>query len=65
MDVVAANTEEENVVIPKISHRSTSFGDPCLIEKAADMLINAERPAMVLGDVARFSAQYGEAIANW
>ena len=66
MDVmVTATIDEENVYFPeKYRTEALPFGDPDLIEKAADMLINAERPAMVIGDVARFSAQYGESIAE-
>ncbi|MDD2556222.1 MAG: thiamine pyrophosphate-binding protein [Syntrophaceticus sp.] len=63
--MVLGYAEEEKVYFPeKYRTEALPFGDPALIDKAADMLVAAERPAMVIGDTARFSAQYGESIAE-
>lgn len=66
MDIMVLSfTEEEEVYYPeKYRTEALPFGDPNLIEKAADLLASAKSPAMVLGDTSRFSAQYGEAIAE-
>jgi acetolactate synthase-1/2/3 large subunit len=57
--------DDEKVLFPeKYRTDAQPFGDPALVEKAADLLINAKSPVMILGDTARFSAQYGEAIAE-
>lgn len=36
------------------------FGDPSLILKAAELLIKAEKPVLVIGDMASYSRKYGE-----
>jgi len=64
MDVLVRSfVEEEKVVYPEhYRTEALSFGDPEMVEKAADLLIGAKSPVIILGDGARFSAQYGEAI---
>ncbi len=59
-DILGQKVEEENVPFP--AHYRTGaqpYGDPALIEKAADLLINAECPALVLGHGARYSLEDG------
>ncbi|HOO38338.1 MAG TPA: thiamine pyrophosphate-binding protein [Deltaproteobacteria bacterium] len=60
-DIVGAFVEEDDVVFP-VNYRTDAqpFGDPSLIDKAADLLINAQSPAVILGAGARYSIQYGE-----
>jgi acetolactate synthase-1/2/3 large subunit len=55
-DLLSAKVEEDTTLFP-VHYRTDAIpsGDPALIEKAAELLINAERPAMVVGDGARFS----------
>lgn len=55
-DLLGAEVEEDRVIFP-VNYRTKAIpsGDPGLIEKAAELLINAERPAMIVGDGARFS----------
>ena len=55
-DLALAEMEESEVVFPtKPRTTALPFGDPALIDKAAELLANAERPALVIDDVARFS----------
>lgn len=55
-DLLSAKVEEDTTLFP-VHYRTDAIpsGDPALIDKAAELLINAERPAMVVGDGARFS----------
>jgi acetolactate synthase I/II/III large subunit len=55
-DLLFAKVEEEKIFFP-VNYRTDAlpYGDPDLIEKAADLLVNAQRPAVVVGDGARFS----------
>lgn len=64
-DVLAREVDEDKVLYPEHSRTDAQpFGDPSLIGKAADLLAAASCPAMVLGDNARFSSQYGESITE-
>ena len=60
-DTVMGTVEEDDVYFP-VNYRTDAqaFGDPTLIDKAADMLINAKSPAILLGAGARYCIQYGE-----
>jgi acetolactate synthase-1/2/3 large subunit len=60
-DTVHEQVEEDTVYFPR-DYRTDAmpFGDPAYIEKAAELLANAKRPVMVLGESARFSSEYGE-----
>jgi acetolactate synthase I/II/III large subunit len=62
-DILMKTVEEERVLFPG-NYRTTAqpFGDPSLVERAAQMLVEAKCPAMIVGDHARFSAGYGEAV---
>jgi len=62
-DILTMTVEEDRVRFPQ-NYRTDSqpFGDPALVEKAAQMLAEAKKPVMVVGDHARFSAGYGEAV---
>jgi acetolactate synthase-1/2/3 large subunit len=64
-DIMARQVEAGQVHFPE-SYRTDvqAFGDPQDVEAAADLLIAAQRPVMVVGEGARFSAQYGEAIPS-
>ncbi len=64
MDVLCISLVEENQVCYPEKYRTdaVSFGDPALVERAADLLVKAKKPAMILGDGALFTARYGEAI---
>jgi acetolactate synthase-1/2/3 large subunit len=63
MDVLMKTVEEDKVVFPeKYRAEAQPFGDPALIEKAAQMLVDAKKPAMIVGDHARFCAGGGEAV---
>ena len=55
-DLLFAKVEEEKIIFP-VNYRTDAlpYGDPDLIEMAAELLINAQRPAIVVGDGARFS----------
>ena len=49
--------EEEDEVKFPVNYRTDAipFGDPALIEEAADLLVNAKRPAVLMDDGARFN----------
>lgn len=66
MNIMSKNMVEESTVKFPVNSRTTAqpFGDPDLIDQAAELLVKAERPVLVIGDVARFSAQYGEAVSE-
>jgi acetolactate synthase-1/2/3 large subunit len=55
-DLVFAGVEEDTVNFPA-NYRTGAipFGDPTLIDAAAELLVNAERPAVLVDDGARFS----------
>lgn len=63
VDVLKAEYEEESIYYPRDYRAQTSaFGAPELIEQAAEALINAKKPAMIIGDTARFSSEYKESV---
>ena len=65
LDVLISRLEEDEIYYPDEYHaQAQSFGDPALIEKAAEMLIAAQKPMIIVGDGARFFAQYGDAVAE-
>jgi len=55
-DLLFFQVEEEQINFP-VNYRTDAipFGDPDLIDAAAELLANAERPAMVIDDGARFN----------
>ena len=55
-NLCGTKVEEDKVVWP-VNYRTDSiaFGDPALIDQAAELLVNAERPAAVIDDGARFN----------
>jgi acetolactate synthase-1/2/3 large subunit len=63
-DTIAATIEDDEKIYYPEHYRTTAqpFGDPLLVKQAADLLANAKCPVLILGDTARFSAQYPEAI---
>ena len=63
VNVMKGKVELDDVDFPLMTRTDAqAFGDPALIDQAADMLINARRPVMVLGDTSIYTRQYGEAI---
>lgn len=63
IDVLAAEVDRAQVRFPELCRTDAQpFGDPSLVEEAAELLAEAERPVIVIGSGARFSAAYGEAI---
>jgi acetolactate synthase-1/2/3 large subunit len=65
-DYLLETIEESKVVFPvKNRTRAIPFGDPALIDEAAELLVKARRPAAVIGDGARFSiGEYAPGIAS-
>ncbi len=60
-DVVIEKYEENQLYWPEAYRTDAqAFGEPEAIEKAADLLINADSPVMVVGDAARFCRGYEE-----
>jgi len=64
-NVLWQKVEEEKVIFPVNScTKAIPFGDPALIEKAAALLANAKRPAVLIDDGARFNiGEHAKAIA--
>jgi acetolactate synthase-1/2/3 large subunit len=61
-----AEVEEDETFFP-VNYRTDAipFGEPALIDAAAELLANAERPAAVIDDGARFSVgEYARAITE-
>lgn len=55
-DLLFAQVEEAKTVFPVNSRTSAiPYGDPSLIDKAADMLLKAQRPILLFDDGARYS----------
>ena len=56
-----AIVEEDEVYFPDAYRTNAmAFGDPNYIKKAAELLANAKKPVLVLGEQSRFTADYGE-----
>ncbi len=63
VDVLMDVTEEDSVSISAKSRtRAIPFGDPAQIETAAELLLNARRPLMVIGNSARYSCEPQDAV---
>ncbi|MCV0370747.1 thiamine pyrophosphate-binding protein [Filomicrobium sp.] len=65
-DVLDREVHIDNAVIPKSGHYRASvksIGDPTDIEKLADLLVKAERPAILYGQQVWSSRGHNEAIA--
>lgn len=57
-DTVQEEFEESDAIIPKkYRPMNPPYGDPELIKEAAELLKNAKRPVLVVGDEARYSAE--------
>ncbi|MHB8577471.1 MAG: thiamine pyrophosphate-binding protein [Dehalococcoidia bacterium] len=60
-DVLAAQTDEERLRRPpRVQPAAPSLGDPVAVERAADLLCEAERPVLLLGKGVRWSEPYRE-----
>ncbi len=56
MDIPLVEMEESEVIFPSKGRTDAiPFGDPAFVDAAAGLLAHAERPAVVIGDAARFS----------
>lgn len=65
-NVLWQKVEEKKVVFP-VNNRTAAipYGDPALIDKAAELLANAERPAVLIDDGARFNiGEHADSIAS-
>jgi acetolactate synthase-1/2/3 large subunit len=64
-DLMFEEVDEEGVNYPEASRTEAEpFGDPSLIEAAADLLIAAERPVMMIGFGAGFSNHHQDSVAE-
>lgn len=64
-DVLQRQVDEAHVEFPENYRSETeAFGDPELVEAAAEVLIGAQRPVMMLGFGARFSTRNRDAVAE-
>jgi acetolactate synthase-1/2/3 large subunit len=65
LDVLSAQVQDGDVIFPKAYRTEAQpFGEQDLIDRAADLLIEAQKPMILIGDGARFSDRYGEAISE-
>ena len=65
VDVLLGETVQENVLFPRAYRtEALSWGNPGLIEEAAKLISTAERPAIIVGNQARFSSSNGAALAE-
>lgn len=55
-DTVQEVFDEADAIMPEPFERIAPYGDPELVKKAAELLKNAKRPVLVVGDEARYSA---------
>lgn len=63
VNVMKTILDESEVVFPEYTRTSAqAFGDPERIGQAADMLIAARKPVVVLGDTSIYTRQYGDAV---
>ncbi|HWQ72142.1 MAG TPA: thiamine pyrophosphate-binding protein [Desulfitobacteriaceae bacterium] len=64
IDVLQISKVEEEEVIYPAGYLAAArvLGEPALIEEAADLLVSAERPALIVGDSAQFGLKNPEAI---
>lgn len=61
VNIMKTKLEESDVVYPVYSRTTAQpFGDPTLIEQAANLLVKAERPVIVIGDTSIFFREHGE-----
>ncbi|MDR2089462.1 MAG: thiamine pyrophosphate-binding protein [Clostridiales Family XIII bacterium] len=60
VNIMKARVEMDGVRFPEKSRTSAqAFGDPARIDAAAQLLVEAERPVLVIGDAAVFTAEGG------
>jgi acetolactate synthase-1/2/3 large subunit len=60
VNIMKTQVELDDVVFPAKSRVMTqAFGDPALIEKAAEILAGAKKPVLVVGDAAGFTREGG------
>ena len=63
VNVMKSRVEDRQARFPEFTRTSAqAFGDPGLIDQAADMLMAAENPVLVLGDSSIYNRQYGDAV---
>jgi acetolactate synthase-1/2/3 large subunit len=62
VDIMKTAVEMDDVKFPEKSRTSAqAFGDPALIDEAADIIARAKQPVLVIGDAAVFTAEGGRA----
>lgn len=62
-DTVQEVFDESDALMPdKYRTLNAPYGDPMLIKKAAELLKNAKRPLLIVGDEARYSAEDNGAV---
>ncbi|MDR3295361.1 MAG: thiamine pyrophosphate-binding protein [Clostridiales Family XIII bacterium] len=60
VNIMKSKIELDDVKFPQKSRTSAqAFGDPALIDQAADLLAGAKQPVLVVGDAAIFTAEGG------
>ncbi|MDR1495438.1 MAG: thiamine pyrophosphate-binding protein [Clostridiales Family XIII bacterium] len=70
VNVMKTTTELDAVKFPRNARVNTqAFGDPALIDRAAETLANAKQPVLVIGDAAGFTREGGreaiEELVDW
>lgn len=64
-DVMQGAVDERDLAVPEFTRTANQpFGDPEAIEQAAALLVQAQKPAMVIGDTARYFTKHGDAVAE-
>jgi acetolactate synthase-1/2/3 large subunit len=59
VDIMKDGVEMDDVEFPRKRQSMQAFGDPRLIDEAAGLIAAAERPVLVVGDAAVFTAEGG------
>jgi acetolactate synthase-1/2/3 large subunit len=63
MDLAYGSADVDTVYFPRNTRtEALPFGDPAYIQRAAELLANAKRPVMAIGETARFASEYGESV---
>ncbi|MDR0884898.1 MAG: thiamine pyrophosphate-binding protein [Clostridiales Family XIII bacterium] len=60
VNIMKTQVEMDDIAFPSQTRcKAQSYGDPALIEQAAELIANAKQPAFVVGDAAIFSSEGG------
>lgn len=65
-DIAFEPFEDDGSALEPVSYRTDApcFGDLQQVEKAAKVLLEAQRPIFVIGDTSRYNTQYGESVCE-